>query len=864
MASRTITLNRQRSGILLILAVFAMAFLITLAMDALPAGALGRIYFDDDGSGADCDVWDKPGNNAVCGSSEIRLIVGQTQYVRKTGTKLRAYFHNNRGQVTIENYNWCPGTAFGDAVETEDNDQGVAQGSAVTKINIPGTGDVFGRRYKAGDARCDNKVQVSLNGHLNDGTNIGLPGKWYADFSLEHVDQAAGYDGTQNAMSVQLSSGTGFTADSTNDWLVAPTGHIAYGGGGNFRGTGMTVDAKSSPTNYGLKVRFGTNCNITTAATYSITFYDLDGGDDGGAQKNGAIRLKLRRESPTGAVSWLVGGTNTWQAAEPAFADAKIAPSVANSDWDWDFVAHPDYQYQLQVLNIYQNNTIQLSTPFDNVYGVRACDRPNAYVRATTTADKADIEAGETVTFKGFIENHGTRTGYIDDAHRMVWKDNGDGVPGGAGDVQVVDSDLISGNTAVPTTPPAGETIDGLKISTYGIAGDANYPQICFRVHTVSPSPNGTGGVDTAVTRSQHTVCSKIAKYPGMVVRGGDIRTGGTVPGGVATCTLGTIPTVGLNEGYRVRGHYYRDAAASTPNKAYKGSYGAHGVVSLGTVSHFGSANEFYKGVGTPSSYILFGTQAWGSSEYGYGSEGFFAGTGNGVTGTTATHCLPDVWSLYKPTPTINLTLTASAYSATSSATYVFPAGGLKDLHICTAGNGTACTSTAGLTLAKGQKVTIRVTQPEDGYVDNDIIINGPINSPVAATTYANISELAQVVIIADKPINIKLKAITTGFAGLLATKGDIYTCEGFDGNPDTGPLSTATCPNQALTTNGAVILGGKLFPYRTEGFETKADGSVFAETFNLSSNLLLSDFWRSKQQSGLRVDYQTDLPSRF
>lgn len=856
MVSAAIVLIRRdvtRTTILLALSLYIIASAALAYMDTASVGALGSNYFDDDGTTqANCDVYDRYGNTPICDNSEIRQVIGETQYVRKTGTKVRAYFSNNRGQITVDNFHWCPGNAYGDSIETEDNDQGVAIGENVLLINIPGTGDVYGKRYNAGDGRCDDNVQVNLAGYLNDGTAIGLPGLWYADLSVQRVDAATGYDGIQNAISLRMTSGAGFAYDSTNDYMIAPIGHVTTAGA--FRGTAVTLDARTGPANYGLKVRFGTNCNITTAALYNITFYDLDGADDGGAQKNGAIRLKLKRESPTGVVQWLASGANTWQAAEPAYADAKIAPSVANADWDWDFYAHPDYQYELQVLNIYSNNTIQLSTPFDNIYGVRNCDRPNAYVRALGIWDKTEIEAGETATFTTKVENHGSRTGYVLDTRRQLWRDDGDSVleqPNGA-DLLIGDFDYINAQTAVP--------VSDLQVTANAVAGDATYPQICGRVYSVVASNPVGRTVDTVVTRAAHQpVCVKVAKYPAMVVRGGDVRAGGAVPKSAATCTLGQLPLDGLS-GYRIRGHYYRDPASTNPNKAFKGAYVAYGAITPGPTQYFGSANEFYKGSGTPSSRGIFGSQNWGAATYGYGSEGYYLG-GTGVTSASATHCLPDVQSFYPASSLTRVDLTAAttAVPVTTSANYVFAAGGGKRLDICvTAG----CTS-AATTLAKGQRITIRITQPEDTNVNNYIALWGSVNYPVATTTYASIAELPQFTIIVDKPIRMAIKSAATNLAGLIGTTYNLHTCEGYDGitTPD---MTTANCPNTPLTITGATIVGGKVYPFRTDGFDTRADGASFAETFTLGSQLLLSDYYRAQQQKKLRVDFQTDLPSRF
>lgn len=858
MARTTIGLPRKNLALLSFTAALILSFGALLFMDVQSVHGLGVNYFDDDGSSqSSCDVYDRAGNELRCSTSEMLLMIGQTQYVRKTGTKLRAYFKNNRGFVTIINHHWCPGNSFGDLVETEDNDQGVAVGSAVTKINIPGTGDVYGRRYRAGDARCDDKIQVSLSSYLKDGTAIGLPGFWYADFSLDHVDQASGYDGTQNAMQVQLSSGSGYSYDSTNDYLVAPLGHRH--GGDAIKGHAVTVEQKSGPTNYGLKVRFGTDCDVTSNANHSIHFYDLDGGDDGGAQRNGPIRLKLKGVTPGGDVRWW-NGSNWNDTTEPSYSDARVAPTVANSDWAWGFEARPGWQYELQVLNIYSNNTLQLSTPFDSVYGIRDCERPDVPLRATAAWSQTDaLEPGETSNFTPYIDNASTsRTGYVNDTWRRVWFDaTGDEVYN-TGDSLQANQDHISARTAVGP--------NNLSISNVAYTANGAYAKLCGQLYNVVADNPAGRTVDTLVLRASHTSCIRIAKYPAMVVRGGDVRTGGVYPSSaIGTCQLGPSALSGAPI-YKIRGHLYRDPARTNPNKAYKGGFTDYGLFTPGPTSSFGSGGAFYQGVGTSSGQLLFGTQGWGSAEYGYGAEGQYLGTG--IVATTPTHCLPNAEKQY-PAPTAVTTFgaaeTEKKVAPTTSQTYDFGTGSNKILRLCA--NTAACPGAGSSTIAVGQRVVIRVTQSGNSDVGNTVYLNNSILYGVpAAPGYASLSQIPQFVLIVDKPIKLRIAKEATEINGLIATRGNIFTCETYgstDINDLTIPFTTNDCLN-ALSVKGGVITDQRLMPYRTSGFNTKADTTNFAETFTLTPETLLSDYAWSQAQSGLKTDYQAETSPRF
>lgn len=833
----------------------AIGVIVLLLLSFDKAAALGTIYFDDKGGPGDCDVFDRPGNREICGQTQIRMVVGQTQYVRKTGAAFGVYFRSNRGQLTINNLNWCPGTSYGDMAETEDNDQGVPLGSRVVRVNIPGMPDVYGHRYRKNDGRCNERVQINLTGHLRDGSQngTGLPGSFWTKVTIEHVDQAASWDGTQNAMDVQLTSGPGYTT-SSNDWYIAPLGHNHASG---FRGVANTLDADGGPANYSLRVPFGTDCEITRPEQVYLSFFDLDGRNDGGAQKNGAVKIKLKRIPPSGrGVEWLKGinangSGGDWRPGEPTYAQADEAPGNANDDWNVSFRADPFYQYELQVINIYHNNTIQVSTPYDGIYGVVPCEQPEVTLRPANSWNVSRyLEAGETANFIARLNNRSNKTGYIDDAHGRVWLDGGNRRYDGHlvnGDKRLAENvDYINSTTAV--RGPGGRQ---LSPAQHQFTAEGGYTYLCGRVFDISPaaSPPSQPFIQTNIGEYPEAACLPIGKYPALTARGGDVRAGGVVPNSQVTCRLDGIPNFTDLDDLRINGHYYADAGlgAGNPGNRFKGSYGGLGVLSPGPIQEFGSMGGFYRGPGTSSAYGLFGTRAWGATSHSYNQEGYFLG--QNANGATATHCLVDVDALY-PAPDAVTELSGNATaSIKDTRTYRFSTGGGKTLTL------------NGANFGKGEKATIRITQVGNATT-NTVVINGSVNYPdVISTAYGSIAELPQLTIVADKRINVRFADQATVYNGLIATAGNLYTCEGHDGSAD---ISTAACRDKALVINGMTIVGGKLYPFRTEGFNTRGATGTFAETFTLTPELLLSDYARAQQQPKLRVDLQTGLPPRF
>jgi len=863
---------KRASKVALVTSAVVVMFSLGLYFVGPTVSALGKFYFDDVGGDfKSCDVTNKQGTDTICGSAEINLVVGETRYVQRTGTVLRAYFRENHGKIRIENVDWCPGNAYGDSIETEDNPGQIGTGDPVTRINIRGSAasdDVFGRRYSASSDNCKGSnpnVSIVVTDYLRNGNGIGLPGLWYADISLDHRDQASGAcdggnyggcDGTQNAMTVELAS-----PDADNDVLIAPIGHEESGGFFQRVGTGVTVDADTGPDNYGLRVKFGTNCNVTGPGDYDLKFFDLDGSpSDGGAQDNGPVQLNLKRISPSGKVQWLHdGGPQDWHDDRPALNSNEIkkAPGQSNALWSWGFRAHPDYDYELQVLNVFKNNTLQASTPFDGGNAYFDCDHPQVRIRPENswTQVGSQLQPGETGVFVAQLDNLSSdKTGHVDKLRAHIWLDDGDRqyTPANPND-KVFQSggnnyfEYINSDVSVPPK--------GLKFTTNPpFAANANYAFLCGQIFRVDAVPTPPAPIETIITGLPTAVCIPIGKYPGLVARAGDVRSGGAVPSANTTCKLNQIPSLSaVGDGstvsktlFEIQGHRYKDNAGIRN----KGSYAGLGVLTPGLISEFGSLNDFYKGNGDMNSWGFFGTGAWKSSYHNV--DGHYLG--ENLVGNAATHCLPDVDSLYpllSPNTDIDATdVTRGNLSSTSaSRRYTFKNSG-RTLTI------------NGGSLSPGQRVVIRVTQ-DNGMTGNSIVLNGSVN--YASGPFGSISELPQLVIVADKPIDIKIKDLAQNFSGVvLATAGNLYTCEGYNGKPAVHKLTTADCQDKPLAFNGATIVGGRLYPFRTAGFNTQGETGTFAEMFNLSPETLLSDYARAQQLNKLRVDYQTGLPPRF
>jgi len=319
-------------------------------MPGQKAAALGPQYYDD--SGPTCDV-------SQCNTTEIRMTAGQTRYVQKTGVNLVAYFTSNSGDLTIEGGNFCPGQ-FGnpDNFQTGDyfdtNSGALADGTDVTKYTVNGV-TKYGVYNSAPGPSCASQITFNNLTNLPPDPNTGL---FYATIVVDPVDKEAGSctgiittpnpdivgcDGIMNYFYVHETSG--------NRYAIAQKG-----GTSGYEVTAQQTDNTStSLKNITYSIRFGSDCSVDGTKSYNLSYYDMDNGGGGGAQQGGVITMVLKN-ADTGAV-----------------LDQWVPPGDNNATGTHSFTPVPGGKYIWEFQNVYVNNIIQFSTPFDGIYALRNC-----------------------------------------------------------------------------------------------------------------------------------------------------------------------------------------------------------------------------------------------------------------------------------------------------------------------------------------------------------------------------------------------------------------------------------------------------------------------------------------------------------
>jgi hypothetical protein len=332
-------MNRLLKRSVMAVSVLAGGVVLGLALTNGQAAAFDNQYWDD--SGSTCDVSD-------CSNVELRLMTGQTRYVRQSAVHAVAYFTSNSGQLTVYDKNWCPtNDDQEDYLQTGDYydlNPLPADGSNVTRFDLHWPGydpsDLPGEAYDVGDAQCNDTIVYNLTNMPQDPKN---PDLYYAEIDVTHIDTATGYDGVSNLFYFQITSANAFA--------------IAQKGGSS--GYEVTVNQDSEVDNIDIYVRFGSDCTVPAAgSSRELRYYDLDNAPNvsGSAQQNGPITMELIENGVT-VMSWTpVDAQNTVSSRSYTFK--------------------PYATYNWRILNVYKDNAIQFSTPFDGIWYLRPCTPP--------------------------------------------------------------------------------------------------------------------------------------------------------------------------------------------------------------------------------------------------------------------------------------------------------------------------------------------------------------------------------------------------------------------------------------------------------------------------------------------------------
>lgn len=804
-------------------------------------------------------------------------------------------YQPNRGDILNEGY-------YADNPGKYNNLGGVD----VTEYDIGGR-KVYGQVRFGADACSGGNADISVdikNAAVTINPVAGVSGMWYVDIVVRHIDVTSrkGVSDTgcrlmPNNPCDGIVNGYRATVSGSKSLLIGPagTGKLATDVFDESKGEGYVASLKRSSNGYDgwlpggdpfeashyatYSSRFGSDCtvtsndnvNVNSNTRYRIMFFDVD--HQIGGLRTAKIRLKDETNNrwlyPQNAANPALYTTVTngdtynlnagnWGAvgSVPTFNQSIEPPNLTLQYFAVSFPAIKDHKYVLYIANVENGLVFQYGVPFDSIFYARDCNLTDAIVQPQASWSDTAVEGGQSVNFSTSIDNVGGKTATINDARVRVWKDEGSKTFG-AGDVAIPGSpwDPVNANTAINVGA-------SLPLQSGSTTGDVNYAFLCAEVYSVAPV---TVGPIQTIVQASTPACVKIGKYPSMKVTGGDVRSGGTYTTGTnKTCTLGVNST---GKEFIIRAHEYGGAKGATVENAIR---------TPGGIRSFGSVGLPYKynpvSLNNDNSIkLLFGTDKWltkyGFDAFGTGNEsGYFLGLPP-LDADQSTHCLPDLADQYDADTGAPANAPATAVITPGTSTAYKFTGNNQTLTLCSS---VACTAGGSVTVNKNQRVILRITQPT-GYNPalgkNTVVIKANVLYPNrVSTTYASIDEFPSFVLITDPGIEVKIDPDVTTINGVIGARDNVYTCGSYDGIASVAPVLTTTAASictKALTYYGTVITSGNFYPFRTAGYDTAADTNV-AELMSQLPETLLSNYDHMREQPGVTIDVQTELPPRL
>jgi hypothetical protein len=469
------------------------------------------------------------------GNKTIDLTVGQTEYVRNSKVDVYAYFTDNTTNktLTVTSFDYCPASpgldyAYPKTYPNEAFSHNPKWGSVATHFTVGGTA-YDGLVRKAGGCDRFNRNANGKNGDNN--RKITIPasvlnydadtGLYRVRITATHNDLYGGeWDGIVDGFRLNI-SGSGAKYIST----VA---------GGNGYDVTMVRHDSSASKNNNYTIPFGSNCDVTSNVTKRMSFYDLDNGGGSGAQEGGNITVRLyghKGNDPEVLVPFTAKNNGSFNNPKTVWTPGELDNA---SQWV-EFTAKPNYKYKLVLSNVYYNNTVQYSLPFDGVYWHTQCANDYELTPSVGISDNT-VEAGQQVTASSSVKNDGP-TRSKDTAwrlHQLVFVPGVNPTPASGATSNsaacayfsaAANCTLVSGDHRSFSASPAVTNLPDRNRTVGNIAAGS---KICF-VLSVKPwkvRPGQSGGSNW---RYSDLACAVVAKKPKLHVLDGDLRVQGSI-----------------------------------------------------------------------------------------------------------------------------------------------------------------------------------------------------------------------------------------------------------------------------------------------------------------------------------------------
>lgn len=706
------------------------------------------------------------------GATQFGYIVtgSQNTDVQITHTQVKLYFKNNTGTktITIDDANLCTDPR-GSAPSSGGNYRDVA----------------YGTDWSLGDPATDyyivagtyNTSATPVKGYYSSSNTCYSTTKSlsFAGSNLVYDSKIGYYVGTFNAVSLTLHGQNIFDLKLSDADAI-----VGYSSGQSATSFGLARETPSSGyRNYYL--RFGPDCTVTQNTTAHGYWYDDDNGDPS-IQPN-PMTNQLRKYQYDGTyvstvpmtftnattvkdVSTSTDPTNTGSNLYEVYSGSKKKVTM-------NFTVEPGYKYVWRWNNVYYVNILQFQLPFDSIYYETGCQAPASTIQPSSTVDKPSVSYPDTATFNHYANvSSFQRNGTINYS------------------VQRTKDGVAQGSPQTGSYNFTGNGQFNLKTNTYSPAASDIGSTICETLTITDPAPN-TQSLN--ITGNPSQACTKVVAHPYVTVTGNDVWAGSNFDYSNNECS----------------GAAARNSNISSWVNSGTGAFGQYGVLALGTVSGFGSAN-------TP-----------GVTGLTFANTPTLGGLGASL------RCMPDYAGQ----------VGAGGSAWTGIGTIPSNAGKQKYYS-----NGSVTIS--GGTVPAGTQAVL--------VVNGDVTITNNINY---ANSYSSQSSISNLWIIAKGNINIQENVTSLdGFyvaEGTSASPGILQTCIKTGTSTTYNPITTQNCGN-ALDVYGS-LMADKIYWQRTRG--TAATGQPYAESVKFAPELYLTSPFSSGTVGQVTTQDTKELP---
>lgn len=403
-------------------------------------------------------------------------------------------------------------------------------------------------------------ITIKVNSATTLSKDVSLPDYYVYTLTVKHDSSYKYYE---NGFAVEVRNSANTANDNTA--YISQVPDESSSAGKNF-GLQMTTSRQTSSGGshgYGtFKIPFGPDCTVPSGGVQkAVTLYDLDAGNSGIQPKD--LDIRIRRISKTtglasnvnvSSIYWRNSGGSSYSAAPASsythdsngYYTIKSSIGGDRTSVQLRFTVSQDYTYEIEMHNLYGNNTLQFAIPFATIWASVYCSAsvdssvtlsPSAYaldgqeVKATYTASNtSDYEAS--IYAQGYLwtetDNDSSYNG--SDVMRKSFHTNNFIPPPGS--TSIGDSVSVAANSNYS------------RQESYTINGVANNTRVCaaFRIDSANP-------ITHVATKSWKVTCVPVAKVPSVQVTGGDVMTNGivsTINSKIGSSTYGSWSEYGM------------------------------------------------------------------------------------------------------------------------------------------------------------------------------------------------------------------------------------------------------------------------------------------------------------------------------